>query len=122
MQINWLNLLQKLNNINIMHMENGGEYKIPDTNFKADGYCQETNTIYEFNGDFWHGNPKRYDLNEINNVTKCTFGELYQKTLNKEKIIKEMGFNLIVIWESDWIKIIKCLKILQKKFRNYKCY
>jgi hypothetical protein len=84
MQINWLNLLENIYNINIAHMENGGEYKIPNTNFKADGYCKEINTIYEFHGDYWHGNPNRYNLNEINKVTKCTFGELYEKTLKKE--------------------------------------
>ena len=24
--------------------------KIPETNYKADGYCKETNTIFEYDG------------------------------------------------------------------------
>jgi Zn finger protein HypA/HybF involved in hydrogenase expression len=117
-QIIWLNLLEKLHNIYIIHMENEGEYKIPNTNYKADGYCKETNTIYEFHGDYWHGNPNIYNPDEINKVTNSTFRELYEKTLEKEECIKKEGFNLITIWESDWIKINKCVKILQKKIRN----
>ena len=117
-QIQWLNLISKLENIYIQHAENSNEYTIPNTNFKADGYCEETNTIYEYHGDYWHGNPKKYNPNKINIVSNKTFGELYQNTLNKEKQIKEMGFNLITIWESDWIKLNKYIRILQQKFRK----
>jgi hypothetical protein len=60
--INWLDYLQVKYNIFIQHANNIGEFYIPDIKYKADGYCKETNTIYEFLGDFWHGNPniKRY--------------------------------------------------------------
>ena len=118
-QIKWLNFIQSKDKIIIQHAENSNEYNIPNTNFKADGYCVETNTIYEYHGDYWHGNPNRFNSSDINNTTKCTFGELYQNTLNKEQIIRDMGFNLITIWESDWIKLNKCVKILQRKFKNY---
>ena len=47
-----------------------------------------------------------------------THGELYKKTLEKEQIIKDMGYNLEVMWESDWNKINKSIKILQKKIKQ----
>ena len=118
-QIAWLKFLEKLYNITIIHQENGGEYTIPNTKYKADGYCEKNNTIYEFHGDYWHGNPNRYDSNDINKTTNCSFGELYQNTLKKEQKIKECGFNLITIWESDWIKLIKSIRKLQIKFIKY---
>ena len=118
-QIKWLNIIQLIYNIHIQHAENGNEYCIPDTKYKADGFCKETNTIYEFHGDYWHGNPYIYRKDEINDVSKKTFGELYQNTLNKEKIIKNMGYNLVVMWEYDWNKINKSIKILQRKYHNY---
>jgi hypothetical protein len=121
-QIQWLNFIQSKENISIQHAENSNEYQIPNTKFKADGYCKETNTIYEYHGDYWHGNPYRFNSNEINKTTKCTFGELYQNTLNKEQQIRDLGFNLITIWESDWIKLNKCVKILQRKFRISKLH
>jgi hypothetical protein len=116
MQILWLNFLSKFHNIHIQHALNEGEFVIPNTNFKADGYCKETNTIYEFHGDFWHGNPNIYKQDEINTKINCSFKELYEKTLIKENKIKELGYNLEIIWEKDWKKINKCIKIIQKKF------
>ena len=121
-QIQWLNFIQTKDNICIQHADNSNEYLIPNTKFKADGYCKETNTIYEYHGDYWHGNPYRFNSDEINKTTKCTFGELYQNTLNKEQQIRDLGFNLITIWESDWIKLNKCVKLLQRKFRISKLH
>ena len=120
--IEWLSYMEIKNSIKIIHAKNEGEFCIPNSRYKADGYCKETNTIYEFHGDFWHGNPKKYNSTDINKKNSKTFGELYQNTLNKEQQIRDMGFNLITIWESDWIKLNKCIKILQRKFRNSKLY
>jgi len=39
--------------------------------------------------------------------------------LKKEQQIKDMGFNLITIWESDWIKINKCIALLQRKYKKF---
>jgi hypothetical protein len=72
---------------------------------KADGYDDKTKTIYEFWGDYWHGNPKIYDQNDINTTNGKTFGNLYDKTLNKRTLITDNGYNLIEIWENDWRKI-----------------
>jgi hypothetical protein len=117
-QILWLNFIATYNNIYIQHAENDGEYIIPTTKYKADGYCHETNTIYEYHGSYWHGDPNIYDKNEINKVNKKTFGELYANTQKKEQIIKDMGYNLVVIWEINWIKINMSISILQNKFRE----
>jgi hypothetical protein len=78
---------------------------IGERRIKADGYDAETRTIYEFWGDFWHGNPKLYDSNTMNTATGKTFGELYQQTLNKRRLVTENGYHLIEIWENDWRRI-----------------
>ena len=70
--------------------------------YVVDGYDPIENTIYEFNGDFWHGNPTKYNSNEINSVLKITFGELYNRTMNRENELKILGYNIISIWESDF--------------------
>ncbi len=116
MQIIWLDFISKFHNIHIQHALNDGEFLIPNTNYKADGYCKENNTIYEFHGDFYHGNPKIYKQDKINTKKNCSFKELYEKTLIKENKIKELGYNLEIIWEKDWKKINKCIKIIQLKF------
>jgi hypothetical protein len=72
-------------------------------NYIVDGIDREKNTIYEFNGDFWHGNPAIFDKNLINTVIGKKFGELYNNTLIKENCLKELGYNIISIWESDYL-------------------
>lgn len=116
-QIRWLNFIQSYKKIYIQHAENGGEFSIPETRFKADGYCKETNTIYEFHGDLWHGNPKVFKPEDVS-FFGTTYGELYKKTLEKEEIIKALGFNLVVMWESDWKRIINSINILKRKFKT----
>jgi hypothetical protein len=114
-----LNFIQLKDDIHIEHAENGKEFKIPTTRFRADGYCRITNTIYEFHGSYYHGAPNKFNPNKINKTTKCSFGELYQKTLIREQRIKMLGYNLVVMWEDKWNKINKAIKILQHKFKKY---
>lgn len=51
-----------------------------------------------------HGNPNIYKSDDINKSVKLPFGELYRKTINREKKLKEMGFKIVSIWESDFDK------------------
>jgi len=74
---------------------------------KVDGYVPETNTIYEFWGDYWHGNPTIFNSTDVNDRTMKTFGELYHKTQEKRQAILDAGYNLVEIWESDWNSIRK---------------
>lgn len=68
---------------------------------KVDGFDPKTNTVYEFYGDFWHGNPKIYDSRKINLATNKSFGEMYFSTREREELIK-LNYKLITMWESDW--------------------
>jgi hypothetical protein len=68
----------------------------------VDALDPTTNTVYEFWGDFWHGNPKVYVSDKINHRRKMTFGELYEKTVERRLMIIEAGYNLIEIWENDF--------------------
>ena len=111
--IKYLNFISKINKIVILHAENGGEYIIDG--YKMDGYCKETNTIYEFHGDFWHGNPSIYDKDQLNPINKKTFGELYQRTIKKEEHLKQLGYTVVVMWESKWNKINQSIRILQRQ-------
>ena len=39
----------------IKHVGNGGEHYVQYINATVDGYCEDTNTIYQYHGCFWHG-------------------------------------------------------------------
>ena len=60
------------------------------------------NIIYEFLGDFWHGNPLQFNSSDINKVTKKSFGELYSTTVGRIKKFEDAGYTVKYIWESEW--------------------
>lgn len=80
------------------------QYKlqIGDCIIKVDGYDPITNTVYEFYGDYWHGNPNIYNRDDINNSCHKSFGQLYDELIEKENMLVNAGFNIVSIWESDW--------------------
>ena len=102
--IEWMEYIMKKEGIHIQHEQNGGEVHIIGTPYRVDGFCKETNTIYEYHGDYWHGNPDVYPSDEINKTNKRTMGELYENTIQREQVLRDMGFNVVVMWESEWLK------------------
>lgn len=78
--------------------------KVDQIQYFADAFDPITNTIYEYYGDYWHGNPKVFDQEKINKVKCKTFGQLYRQTIDRENTLKNAGYNIISIWESDWGK------------------
>jgi hypothetical protein len=105
--IAWLNSVSAREGIHIHHAQNGGELRIPYMEgnvkryFLADGFCEETNTVYEFYGDFWHGNPAKYNPDAVNVQAKKTFGQLYADTVRRQEIMAR-GHNMVTIWESEY--------------------
>lgn len=93
-----------------------GEHTILNSKFKADGYDKSKNTIYEFHGDYWHGNPHIYTQCQWNEVCKKTMGELYEKTKHKEEHCIEMGYKYFCVWERDWNNGIKAIIKIQRHF------
>ena len=81
------------------------EYKLLEIpKAPVDGYDPLTNTVYQFHGDYWHGNPASFDSEYYNKQAKRTMGELYERTLLADNQIREWGYNLVVMWENDWKK------------------
>lgn len=52
-QMLWLKYVSLTENVNIQHCFNNKEKKYGP--YSVDGYCQETDTVYEFHGCYWHG-------------------------------------------------------------------
>lgn len=97
--IEWINSI----NPNIRHAENGGEYIIPTTRYKVDGYDANTNTVYEFLGDCWHGNPDIYEKSiRCHPFSDKTAKELYDDTILRINTIKTLGYNVVYVWEHEY--------------------
>lgn len=78
--------------------------------------------IIEFHGDMFHGNPKKYLAedypNPFNKELKAK--SIWEKDKQKEEIVHQNGFDMLVIWDSEYRwgskeKVInKCIEFLKK--------
>jgi hypothetical protein len=77
--------------------------------------------IIEFNGDLYHANPNIYEENDYPHPYYKNNGPSALETWNKDKlkidIAKENGFDVLVVWDSEYRKdknkvIEKCLNFL----------
>jgi hypothetical protein len=79
------------------------EYRLKENNRQpVDAYDPVTNTIYQFHGNYWHGNPLLYEATMMNEIAKKTMGELYSNTIESDRKIREWGYNLVVMWENEY--------------------
>lgn len=97
----WLAAMAVLDGTHIQHGENGGEVRIAGTRWHADGYSAELNKVYEFHGDYYHGNPRRYPADQANKTCKRTMGELYDKTCKRRKVVEDLGYAYEELWEDE---------------------
>ncbi len=79
------------------------EFYIKELNFRVDGYNPKTNTVYEFLGDYWHGNPKRFKSEDFNKHSKKSFGTLFKETQDRFNKLEKAGYKVIYIWEKDFL-------------------
>lgn len=94
--------------LNISSLETQKRIYIKENKYyKPDGYDPKTNTVYEFFGDYWHGNPSRFDPKDINQTNKKSFGELYNQTITKIEEYEQQRYNVVYIWESDFLTTIQ---------------
>jgi len=101
----WMNAIMEKKGWDIQHAENGGELKISlgKRFIFADGYCKETNTVFEFHGDIWHGNLMRFSNNEIcSPFSEKTAKQLYDETQRRHLRLIRKGFNVVFVWESHY--------------------
>lgn len=85
--------------LNYLKIENRQVYIL---NKQVDGYDGVSKTIYEFLGDYYHGNPLIYKKDKYNPTCHKTYGELYDDTIKRFNKLKWNGYNIKYIWESDW--------------------
>ena len=104
-------------NINVdKHKEKFIYEKETNTGYSYD-FCYNKKLI-EFQGDYWHCNPKIYNEDYINKTTKKTAKEIWIKDANKKRVAEKFGYSVFYVWESDYRadpaqELIKCIKFLK---------
>jgi G:T-mismatch repair DNA endonuclease (very short patch repair protein) len=111
--IKWLEWMQKQEGIEIKHAANGGERKIfyrdsknERKHYKPDGYCIANNTVYEFNGCYFHGCLECMSRDTLC-VNKKTADENYNATQERKHHLRRMGFKVVTKWECQLAEELK---------------
>lgn len=105
----------------IAHARNGGEIRVPGTKMALDGTLLSNQKYgFQYHGSFWHGDPRRFDGDEINPRTLCTFGELYEKTKTQTERLRRLGYIIEEMMEWDWDRGKRSLVRLQRAWRSKK--
>jgi hypothetical protein len=87
---------------NLIHAGNGREVRLPEVpNLKVDGFCRETNEVFEYSCCFWHGCPSCMPNRDkpIGN-NKETLANRYEETMAQLQKIRDAGYNVVSIWGS----------------------
>jgi very-short-patch-repair endonuclease len=80
----------------------------------CDIFIEKLNLIIEYNGDYWHCNPKKYDRNYIHPHKKKTAYKIWEEDNIRIDNLRNMGYTLIVIWESEFDSINTIKSILKE--------
>lgn len=87
-----------------------------------DIFIPELNCIIEYNGDYWHANPRIYhptDVFHYPNGTR-TASERWQQDLLKKQLAQERGCVIIEIWEDEEKKLsdVELYLLIQERIKN----
>ena len=81
-----------------------------------DIYIPKFNLLIEYNGDYWHCNPTKYEANYFHHKKNKTAKEIWDYDKNKLDLALKYNYNSEVIWESDYKKD---KNIINKLIKNY---
>jgi very-short-patch-repair endonuclease len=71
---------------------------------KYDLLLLDSNILIEYNGDYWHCNPEKYDKDYFNQKKNMYAHELWKRDADKKKLAEDNGYVVITIWEKDYKK------------------
>lgn len=72
-----------------------------------DFYNESTKELIEFQGDYWHCNPSKYDPDYFHTIKKMFAWEIWEFDAEKKKQAEKRGWSVKYVWESDYQQEIK---------------
>ena len=103
----WLKFIATSEKIFIQHSRNGKEKKFLE--YRVDGWCENTSTVYEFNGCIFHGCPRCFSSETYNPLKNELMTETYNKHVTRIEKIRQISEvkNIVQIWECEYEQKIR---------------
>ncbi len=76
-----------------------------NSSLELDVLFKDLNLAFEFNGDYWHMNPRIYSEDKVRKGNKhniMTARQIWEKDHKKKIMCVDRGVMLINVWEMDW--------------------
>lgn len=92
--IQWLSYLNQERGRFIQHAENSIHGEVRIENYIVDGFEEDSNTIFEFYGCYFHGHfcSPKYDIRK------------WEETMRREEDLRGLGYKLVSITSCQWIE------------------
>lgn len=74
------------------------------------------NKIIEYFGIYWHAHKLLFEVDDIHPTIQKTAGEIREYDFNKIKMLQELGYEVLVIWENDYTDNKKNVMNIIKKY------
>jgi G:T-mismatch repair DNA endonuclease (very short patch repair protein) len=99
-----------------------GEFHLLNENklwFAYDYVDTKRKKCIEFNGDFWHCNPKDFEPEQIHRIKGKKAADIWRIDEDKKNLIENLGYQVLTIWESEYKKnpkqtLEKCIKFINE--------
>ena len=90
----------------LIHAHNQGEHSIRINGqlIHVDGFDPTTQTVYEFQGCFYHGCPTCFPNRDIRHKKHddMTMRQIHELTENRIQAIRNAGYPVVEMWECEW--------------------
>jgi len=94
--------MENTDGVQVIHCRKGREYKLPELRgINVDGYCPETNKIYEHFACFWHGHTCQ-PFRDVATLSGDTLAERYERTMSRLVHLTRVGYQVKVPWECEF--------------------
>lgn len=78
------------------------EDRVSHMSFLVDFCRKDTMKIIEFNGDYWHCNPKKYGPEYYNASKNLLAKDIWEKDKSRKEHLERLGYDVMIVWEYDW--------------------
>ena len=74
----------------------------PIDRYKIDILFKELNLVVEFNGTYWHCDPRFYEKNYSNKKKRLYAENIWDYDYERKTFLENLGYKVIIVWEYDY--------------------
>ena len=102
----WMEWVARKEDIHILHKMNSRQ-EVRIGPYLVDGYCSDTNTVYQYDGCFFHGHLCHVTRNIKNQKWWDEREKEAEETRLRDRFIREVGHDLVVMKECEFLPLKK---------------